>query len=277
MPTSIDWYGTSLVSGSQLGGLIGQGGVLGMPRSDGLVDNFDAIQGVRTYDSTSSTWTTPDAYAGEANDPASQKSYMWNNNNPVSYNDPTGYDVWLGATYTKILNFLHTFVEITSATNDIVYEAGNTWGESPVGRLTRQRYGDNINPMISRNTNLATPVLIPPPAGMTQKQWDRRVDIAFQNLSNALDARGVAYTDVAYPMINSNTYTAEGLHLAGLSYKQAENAENQVGNTAGSGELSMWLLEGELWGTGYDYTVIAGGGAGSNGVPGASDPPGRPL
>jgi YD repeat-containing protein len=92
MPTSIDWYGTPLISGSELGLPIGQGGVLGMPRTDGLTDNYDTIQGVRSYSSTAGTWTAPDAYAGDVHNPGSQKSYMWNGNNPVSYSDPTGFD-----------------------------------------------------------------------------------------------------------------------------------------------------------------------------------------
>lgn len=91
MPTSIDWYGTPLTSGTGLGLPIGQGGVLGMPRTDGLTDNYDTIQGVRAYSSTAGTWTTPDAYAGVVHDPKSQKSYMWNGNDPVNYSDPTGY------------------------------------------------------------------------------------------------------------------------------------------------------------------------------------------
>ncbi|MHB8212270.1 MAG: RHS repeat-associated core domain-containing protein [Vulcanimicrobiaceae bacterium] len=50
------------------------------------------IQGVRSYDTQAGIWTSPDAYAGTVNDPATQKSYMWNNNNPISYSDPSGYD-----------------------------------------------------------------------------------------------------------------------------------------------------------------------------------------
>ena len=70
---------------------IGQGKLLGMYRGDGITDGFNTIQGVRTMDSAAGTWTTPDAYAGEVHDPASQKSYMWNGNNAVSYSDPSGY------------------------------------------------------------------------------------------------------------------------------------------------------------------------------------------
>lgn len=92
MPTSIAWYGTSLISGPRLPALIGKGGVLGMPRRDGLTDNFDTFQGVRSYDSTAGTWTAPDAYAGDVRDPATEKAYMWNGNNPVGYADLSGFD-----------------------------------------------------------------------------------------------------------------------------------------------------------------------------------------
>ena len=70
---------------------IGQGALLGMSRGDGFTDGLNTIQGVRTYDSNAGTWTTPDVYAGDVHDPASQKSYMWNNNNPITYSDPTGF------------------------------------------------------------------------------------------------------------------------------------------------------------------------------------------
>ena len=63
-----------------------------MPRSDGITDGFESIQGVRSFDSSAGTWTTPDAYAGVAEAPSSQKGYIWNGNNPMDYSDPTGYD-----------------------------------------------------------------------------------------------------------------------------------------------------------------------------------------
>lgn len=81
---------------------IGLGGVLGMPRTDGYADGTDVIQGTRTYDSNADTWTTPDAYAGNVDNPASQKSYMWNGNNPEAYSDPTGFWVWLGFMLVQI-------------------------------------------------------------------------------------------------------------------------------------------------------------------------------
>ncbi|HVA27298.1 MAG TPA: hypothetical protein VNF68_03915, partial [Candidatus Baltobacteraceae bacterium] len=50
------------------------------------------LQGVRAYDPNMNQWTTPDAYSGRVNDPMSQHPYMWNDNNPVQYADPSGYD-----------------------------------------------------------------------------------------------------------------------------------------------------------------------------------------
>jgi YD repeat-containing protein len=63
-----------------------------MTRADGYAMAGGLVQGARTYDPTSGQWLTPDASAGDANDPMSQKPFMWNNNNAVSYADLTGYD-----------------------------------------------------------------------------------------------------------------------------------------------------------------------------------------
>lgn len=87
MPSSVMWN-TSPYNG---GGFTPGKNTLGMPRPDGFTDGFDTIQGVRAYDSTSGSWTTPDSYAGVAEDPASQKSYLWNGNDPMDNMDPSGY------------------------------------------------------------------------------------------------------------------------------------------------------------------------------------------
>ncbi len=65
--------------------------VLAPTREDGYAVRGLTIQGVRSYDSNTEQWTTPDAYKGDVHDPMSQRSYMWNNNNPVAYSDPSGY------------------------------------------------------------------------------------------------------------------------------------------------------------------------------------------
>ena len=69
------------------------GGYVAQARTDGYTYGTYTFQGVRIFDSNSSQWLSPDAYAGDAHDPMSQKPFMWNNNNPFEYSDPTGYDV----------------------------------------------------------------------------------------------------------------------------------------------------------------------------------------
>ena len=64
-----------------------------MTRSDGYTMAGGIVQGARTYDPTSGQWLTPDAYAGDIRDPMSQKPFMWNDNNPVEWSDPSGYQV----------------------------------------------------------------------------------------------------------------------------------------------------------------------------------------
>ena len=88
MPTSTVWTSSPYRAGKLT---VGNGGTLGMMRVDGFTDGYDTIQGVRSYDSTSGAWLSPDAYAGDVYDPASQKSYMWNGNNPMNNADPSGY------------------------------------------------------------------------------------------------------------------------------------------------------------------------------------------
>jgi len=88
IPSSILW--TSIAATGAIG--IGQGGVLGMPRSDGLNDGVNIIQGVRTYDGNSGQWTTPDVYPAMPGNPWSGKKYLWNNGNPFSNSDPSGFD-----------------------------------------------------------------------------------------------------------------------------------------------------------------------------------------
>ena len=79
------WVGSANAAGDSL--------VLAPAREDGYAVRGLMIQGVRSYDSNTEQWTTPDAYKGDVHDPMSQRSYMWNNNNPVAYSDPSGYCV----------------------------------------------------------------------------------------------------------------------------------------------------------------------------------------
>jgi hypothetical protein len=92
---AILWSSSPCTNGNCYGALtvgIAAGAILGMPRPDGYAWGSGTFQGTRTFDSSAGTWTTPDATAGDVYDPASQKSYMWNGNNAVSYADVTGFD-----------------------------------------------------------------------------------------------------------------------------------------------------------------------------------------
>jgi hypothetical protein len=90
MPSSIQWWAFDGVSDSVAA--IGSGGTVGMPRPDGITTGKDVIQGARAYDEMSGQWTTPDFYPPNLMDPMTLKSYMWNGNDPIANQDPTGFD-----------------------------------------------------------------------------------------------------------------------------------------------------------------------------------------
>jgi YD repeat-containing protein len=91
-------------------GLYGTVAPLGPPgyfRTDGITDSYNTFQGVRSMDPATGSWTAPDAYAGDVHDPLTQKPYIWNNNNPILYSDPSGYRSvsfweWAGAAIKDI-------------------------------------------------------------------------------------------------------------------------------------------------------------------------------
>lgn len=58
-------------------------------------------------DTETGQWTTPDAYAGEVDDPMTQKPFMWNRNNPYPYSDPSGYCTNRAA---QVQAFLSSFI-----------------------------------------------------------------------------------------------------------------------------------------------------------------------
>jgi hypothetical protein len=94
MPASTVYAGSPYPDNSLAGGAdgpVGAGGTLGMPRTDGFTDGFDTIQGTRTYNTQNGNWTSPDAYPGIDRSPISQKSYLWNGDDPMDNMDPSGY------------------------------------------------------------------------------------------------------------------------------------------------------------------------------------------
>jgi YD repeat-containing protein len=85
-----DWSPAS-ASHQTCGGATLSGDALLEPGPDGIGDGYNILQGVRNYDPQLGQWSSPDAYAGDAADPMSQKAYMWNRGNPFMYEDPSGY------------------------------------------------------------------------------------------------------------------------------------------------------------------------------------------
>ena len=71
---------------------VGSGGVLYKPKSDGYFDGYNTLQGVRTMDSVTGNFTTPDAGVGEISNPSTKKPFIWDANNPEIYSDPSGFD-----------------------------------------------------------------------------------------------------------------------------------------------------------------------------------------
>jgi YD repeat-containing protein len=69
----------------------GTAGNLEYDRFEGFEYNGLTFQGARAVDESTGKWTTPDAYAGSVHDPMSQKAFMWDNNNPYEFSDPSGF------------------------------------------------------------------------------------------------------------------------------------------------------------------------------------------
>jgi hypothetical protein len=129
-----------------------------MDRSDGYGASFGTIQGVRIYDQTSSQWMTPDAYAGTTHDPLSQKPFMWNANNPVTYGDPSGYVAAVstqpeqGAEGTTTTNvqidvWIQFGGDADTAKNEQIYldNIKSTWDNKTVTDMNGKSYHSQLN------------------------------------------------------------------------------------------------------------------------------------
>ena len=102
---------------------------------------------MRSQDSNAGQWSTPDAYAGDVHDPISQKPYMYNNNNPLEYEDPSGYDALIDIQPKAVGGAGHIQVIIydpkTNKGTSLSVESGNGSGfhaplkvlESPVSNV----------------------------------------------------------------------------------------------------------------------------------------------
>ena len=99
--------------------------VLWMPRTDGICNGQELIQGERAVDPATSSWMSPDVISGDVSDPASQRAFMYNNNNPVGYSDPSGFaGVWITPTESGseefAYNFTHESTEVAFAKDSCI-------------------------------------------------------------------------------------------------------------------------------------------------------------
>lgn len=97
---------TSLALIGNVGSGVGLGTVADPMLPDGVTDGTNTFQGGRTFDSSIGSWIQPDADSGEVGDPMSQRSYVWNRNNPVAFSDPSGFAANKGQGYDPVAAFL---------------------------------------------------------------------------------------------------------------------------------------------------------------------------
>jgi RHS repeat-associated protein len=186
-----------------------------MTRSDGYQMIGGLVQGSRTYDPTTGQWLTPDAYAGDVRDPMSQKPFMWNNNNPIEWNDPNGYDPTnptilvnardaFGPVLNGIVTFTgapkpqHTYITINydnprgKACTTIYISFGPTHG-----RLKQQGQGYEAGHVVNASHEI----------GNTQQQAN-----AIEQNAKSLDSQNLPYLGST---LNSNSATTSNAAAGG--------------------------------------------------------------
>ncbi|MHB8462710.1 MAG: RHS repeat-associated core domain-containing protein, partial [Vulcanimicrobiaceae bacterium] len=103
---------------------------------------------VRNYDPQLGSWTTPDAYAGTVEDPMSQQSYMYNNNNPISFSDPSGYCSDPGGRGVRIC--IDAFIQQRTV---MIFYSGDNRTFNGRMKVDRYRVRANVN-MTTRTGNV---------------------------------------------------------------------------------------------------------------------------
>lgn len=122
-----------------------------MNRSDGYTMAGGIVQGARTYDPTSGQWLTPDAYAGDVHDPMSQKPFIWNNNNPVEWSDPSGY---CGPLTPLCAWLLVNAPAIAGAAAAVFEGVAGTGGASPIATAERAAASTAERAVVASTTSI---------------------------------------------------------------------------------------------------------------------------
>ena len=194
---------------------------VGYERPDGYTYASFALQGVRTYDSTSQQWLTPDAFAGDVNDPMSQKPFLWNANKPLTWSDPSGYDSWPDS----VTNYFDTEPVIPS---DVAVVSGGDYGNLtayvPHSNALDQNggfiFGDQFGPNQLVN--------IPSLENETHPNGSEQVDYIYK----AFNAFNNVASDNAAIIEHISGYFPGGLDTATIPINLTNGA---IADTAGSG------------------------------------------
>jgi RHS repeat-associated protein len=124
----------------------------------------------RWYDPETGRWLSKDpiGIAGGLN------QYVFVDNSPVNFVDPSGLLVQIHSRDVNGTGGLgaHTYVTVTDSTGTV-----NTWGSYNINGRNKARHNHPSDVGTPRTSSIT----VPPPAGMTQAQWDAAVNQAGRN------------------------------------------------------------------------------------------------
>ncbi|HME82899.1 MAG TPA: hypothetical protein VKF82_12620, partial [Candidatus Eremiobacteraceae bacterium] len=163
----------------------------------------------------------------------SQLSYVWNNNNPISFSDPSGYDsIYLNERPSGIAKYYHAFLEVFSDEGKL--KERFSFGPGENGFFTTLdsplvREPDSYDAKWSGGTNGAFRVKVLQCGGSACQ----RAEHAMHEAASAIEHSGVRYGG-NHNNSNSGSFTTCS---AGAGATACNNANRQLGkSTPGWGE-----------------------------------------
>ncbi len=89
------------------------------PRTDGVFDQVQNVQGVRAYQPQLATWSTPDALSGTVGDPQSNRAYVYVGDNPLTRADPSGLRFLNADDGIPVLGVVHVSAQTPPSYDDM--------------------------------------------------------------------------------------------------------------------------------------------------------------